>query len=98
MSYDFLNFAAWSEKTRMQSKGSRNMEAKQKTEKMPVGYTVIGVIETAGGAGKVAAACGVPVQSVAKWRYIPGWHAKQVAILAGLPLAVVRPDMVQHKE
>ena len=64
------------------------MEAKQKTEKMPVGYTVIGVIETAGGAGKVAAACGVPVQSVAKWR----------AILAGLPLAVVRPDMVQHKE
>lgn len=66
----------------------------KKRAKLPVGYTVTGVIETAGGPSAVAKACEIPIQSVVKWRYIPGWHARKVAILAGLPLAVVRPDMV----
>jgi len=59
---------------------------------------VVGVIAMAGGAGVVGRHCGVATQTVNKWRYIPGWHARQVAILAGLPLAVVRPDMVAHHE
>lgn len=65
----------------------------------PVGFTVEGVLGLAGGRGAVATALGIHVQSVAKWdRRIPSAHARKVAILAGLPLAVVRPDMVQHKE
>lgn len=63
--------------------------------KIPVGFTTTGIIQLAGGQGAVARACGVTVQSVAKWKYIPGKHARQVAIIAGLPLEVVRPDMVQ---
>lgn len=70
------------------------MNQKKQAKKLPVGYTVTGIIETAGGASAVAKATGVALQSVVKWRYIPGWHARTVAILAGLPLAVVRPDMV----
>lgn len=67
-----------------------------KHSKLPVGYTVKGVIDKAGGAQAVAKLCDVPVQSVVKWRYIPGWHAEKVAIAAGLPLAIVRPDHVQQ--
>jgi len=70
---------------------------KQKS-KFPVGFTTRGIVQLAGGAGVVANACGVTVQSVAKWKYIPGPHARQVSIAAGLPLAVVRPDMVQAHE
>lgn len=66
------------------------------SNKLPIGYTVVGVIEMAGGACAVAKACEVPVQSVAKWRYIPGWHARRVAIMAGIPISIVRPDMVQN--
>lgn len=69
-----------------------------KSSKFPVGYTTSGVVQTAGGNGVVARALNLPVQSVAKWKYIPGRHARQVAIMAGLPLAVVRPDMVQQAE
>ena len=69
------------------------------TPDSPVGFTVEGVLGLAGGRGAVARECGVSVQTVAKWqRRIPSSHARKVAILAGLPLAVVRPDMVQHKE
>ena len=69
------------------------------TPDAPVGFTVEGVLGLAGGRGAVARACGVTVQSVSKWdRRIPSDHARTVAVLAGLPLAVVRPDMVQHKE
>lgn len=63
----------------------------------PLGFTVTGIVNLAGGAGVVARACGVTVQSVVKWsRRIPADHARTVAILAGLPLEIVRPDMVQN--
>jgi hypothetical protein len=61
--------------------------------KEPIGYTVQGIVAMAGGAGKVSKEVGVPIQSIAKWRYIPGWHAHKVAVLAGLPIELVRPDM-----
>lgn len=62
----------------------------------PVGYTVKGLIDKAGGIGVVAQACGVSYQTVDKWnRRIPGVHAATVAILCGLPLGVVRPDHVK---
>jgi len=65
----------------------------------PVGFTVEGVLGMAGGKGAVARKLGISVQTVTKWnRRIPSAHAQKIAILAGLPLAVVRPDMVQHKE
>lgn len=67
---------------------------KSQRAKLPVGYTVTGIIDKAGGVGRVARECGVTVQAVNKWKYIPGWHAEKVAILAGLPLAIVRPDHV----
>ena len=65
----------------------------------PIGFTVEGVLGLAGGRGAVAKSLGIHVQSVAKWgRRIPSAHARRVAILSGLPLAVVRPDMVQQPE
>jgi hypothetical protein len=66
--------------------------------KSPVGYSVEGVIGLAGGHGAVARKCEVTPQSVAKWRYIPMKHARTVAIMAGLPIGIVRPDMVREIE
>lgn len=63
----------------------------------PVGFTVEGVLALAGGRGAVAKELGVSVQSVVKWgRRIPAPHARKVAVMAGLPLEIVRPDMVKR--
>jgi hypothetical protein len=68
----------------------------KKAIEKPVGLTVEGVIGLAGGKAAVARACGVTIQSVAKWSgRVPARHAQKVAIMAGLPLGIVRPDMVQ---
>jgi len=68
---------------------------KSKKGDAPLGFTVNGVIAMAGGHGVIANALGVSVQSVTGWtRRIPQKHARLVAILAGLPLEIVRPDMV----
>jgi len=65
----------------------------------PVGYTVAGLLGMAGGPAAVAVKCGLTVQTVSKWgNRIPMQHARTVAIMSGLPLAVVRPDMVQGEE
>lgn len=65
----------------------------------PVGFTVDGIIALAGGVQPVAEKCGITTQSVYKWgRRIPMQHARVVAIMAGLPLAIVRPDMVKGEE
>jgi hypothetical protein len=62
----------------------------------PVGYTVEGILGMCGGKGAVARQCGVTVQAVANWgRRVPAMHARTVAIMAGLPLEIVRPDMVR---
>lgn len=67
-----------------------------KDNQEPLGFTVSGIIGMAGGAGAVARACGISVQSVAKWtKRVPASHARTVAVRAGLPLEIVRPDMVQ---
>jgi hypothetical protein len=63
----------------------------------PVGFTVVGVVALAGGGGAVAKKCGISIQTVTKWgRRIPDRHAQTVAVMAGLPLEVVRPDLVQR--
>lgn len=68
-------------------------------EDEPIGFTVEGIVSIAGGKAAVARACGVSIQTVAKWgRRIPGQHARTVAIMAGLPLGIVRPDMVRSEE
>lgn len=73
------------------------MTKKMSNPDEPMGFTVEGVLALAGGRGAVAKALGVSVQSVAKWnRRIPSQHACKVAVLAGLPLEIVRPDMVQR--
>lgn len=69
----------------------------EKRSDAPFGYSVEGILAMAGGRGAVAAKIGVSVQTVAKWdKRIPGHHARDVAIMAGLPLEIVRPDMVNH--
>lgn len=74
------------------------MKTNKKAADSPIGYTVEGVLALAGGRGAVALGCKVSIQSVAKWdRRIPGPHARTVAIMAGLPLEIVRPDMVQSR-
>ncbi len=62
----------------------------------PIGFTVEGILNAAGGRSAVAKGLNISIQSVAKWgRRIPDAHAQQVAIMAGLPLEIVRPDMVR---
>lgn len=69
----------------------------QRLNDEPIGFTVEGVLNYAGGRAAVAKACKVSIQTVAKWhRRIPDAHAQRVAVLAGLPLEIVRPDMVQN--
>lgn len=69
----------------------------KKPQQEPIGYTVSGLVALAGGTGAVAKACGVSVQSVNKWTSrIPAIHARAVAILCGLPIEVIRPDMVRY--
>jgi hypothetical protein len=65
-------------------------------KKSPIGFTTKGIIGMAGGTGEVARLCEVPIQSVAKWKYIPSWHAQKIAVKTGLPLEIIRPDMVQN--
>jgi hypothetical protein len=67
---------------------------KPKSHKLPVGFSVSGVVGMAGGCSAVARELGVSPQAVSKWKYIPSKHARKVAIMAGLPIAVVRPDFV----
>lgn len=63
----------------------------------PIGYSVEGVLQLAGGRGAVAKKLGLTLQTVDKWeRRIPGKHAREVAIMAGLPIEIVRPDFVQQ--
>lgn len=65
-------------------------------EDKPIGFTVPGILAMAGGAAAVAQACGVTLQSVTKWsRRVPDRHAQKVAVMAGLPLEIVRPDLVR---
>lgn len=72
------------------------MKSNKKPADEPIGYTVEGVLALAGGRGAVAIKCVVSIQSVSKWgRRIPAHHARQVAIMAGLPLEIVRPDLVR---
>lgn len=62
----------------------------------PIGFTVEGIVALAGGAPKVSKKLEISVQSVNKWgRRIPQVHARTVAIMAGLPLEIVRPDLVK---
>lgn len=69
---------------------------KTRNESAPVGFSVRGVVVMAGGTGVVAEKCGITPQAVHKWSHsIPEEHARTVAIAAGLPLAIVRPDQVQ---
>jgi len=73
------------------------MTKKMSNSDEPVGYTVEGVLALAGGRGAVAQKLGLSVQSVVKWgRRIPAHHASKVAVMAGLPLEIVRPDMVKR--
>lgn len=63
----------------------------------PIGFTVEGVLGLAGGRAEVGRRLGVSLQALAKWsRRIPAKYAREVAIMAGLPLAIVRPDMVRE--
>ncbi|WP_184749472.1 hypothetical protein [Comamonas odontotermitis] len=63
----------------------------------PVGFSVRGIVAMAGGSTTVAERCGITLQAVRKWSHsIPEEHARTVAIAAGLPLAIVRPDQVQE--
>lgn len=81
----------------MNSKEKQRKEEREaiKKSRQPIGYTVQGVVAKAGGVPFLSKDLGVTSQTIHKWRQIPSWHAQRVAVLAGLPLAVVRPDLVQ---
>lgn len=73
------------------------MAEESKRSDEPLGFTLEGVINAAGGTVVLAKALGLKVQTILKWhRRVPGKHARQVAILAGLPLEIVRPDLVRN--
>lgn len=70
------------------------MNIKKRTDE-PLGLTVEGVLAMAGGRAVVSKKLGLSIQTVAKWsRRIPAQHARPIAIMAGLPLEIVRPDLV----
>lgn len=74
------------------------MTIKNKPDDEPIGFTVEGILGMAGGKSAVAKACGLTIQTVAKWkRRIPTQHVRTIAIMAGLPIEIVRPDMVRAK-
>ena len=67
----------------------------------PLGYSVQGIVELAGGAANVSRlltenGMQITLQGVTRWASrIPREYAQAVAIFAGLPLEIVRPDMVR---
>lgn len=62
----------------------------------PIGFTVDGIIAKAGGVSAVAKELGLSFQTVSLWnRRIPAKHAFKVAIMAGFPIEIVRPDLVK---
>lgn len=65
----------------------------KRRDRQPVGFTVQGVVAAAGGPAALARELEITAQSVHNWTKIPTRHARRVAVLAGLPLAVVRPDL-----
>lgn len=71
------------------------MRKTQSPGKEPIGFTVKAIVAMAGGVTIVAKACDVTPQAASKWKYIPSKHVRKVAVLAGLPLELVRPDFVQ---
>mgnify|MGYP002738099498 CR=1 FL=1 len=76
----------------------QHMTTENKQDSEPIGFTVEGILGMAGGKSAVAKACGLTIQAVAKWkRHIPTQHFRTEAIMAGLPIEIVRPDMVRAK-
>lgn len=69
------------------------MNMNKKISRVPVGYTVAGVIALSGGATAVGRVVGVPGQSVSKWTKIPNRYIRQVAGLSGLTIEILRPDI-----
>jgi hypothetical protein len=65
-------------------------------DKMPIGYSVRGVVMKAGGIKAVAAALGLHENAVRYWKTVPAKHAEAVAKLARLPLGVVRPELASN--
>ncbi len=73
-----------------------SMSRKAKSPKLPVGYSVRGVVVKAGGMKVVAAARGISENAVRCWRTIPAKHAEVIAEMAELPLSVVRPELASQ--
>lgn len=69
------------------------MTLREKPQKVPIGYSVRGVVVKAGGVNVVAAAVERHPNAIRLWKTIPTKHAEKVAKMARLPLAVVRPDL-----
>lgn len=64
----------------------------------PISYSVQAIVAMAGGPRKVAERFGLVQQTVNAWSIrIPGIYAREVAIMAGLPIELVRPDFVSPK-
>lgn len=64
-------------------------------QKTPIGYSVRGVVMKAGGINRVAHALELHPNAVRAWRLVPDRHAELVAVMSGLPLGAVRPDLVE---
>ena len=69
------------------------MTRHEKPQKVPIGYSVRGVVVKAGGIKAVASALQVHENAVRLWKTVPAKHAETVAKMARLPLAVVRPEL-----
>jgi hypothetical protein len=67
----------------------------KKPKSSPVGYTIKYVVNKAGGAKVLSEMLGITKQAVYRWKAVPVDHAELVSRLSGLPLAIVRPDLVE---
>lgn len=52
------------------------------------------IINSAGGASRVAAACGIDRRAVYQWRRVPADRLKVVSELSGIPAHELRPDII----
>jgi hypothetical protein len=61
----------------------------------PKGFNIHQLLFLCGGKAAVAKACGV---TNPRWTTVPDKHVATIAKLAGLPIAIIRPDLAEVAE
>lgn len=55
---------------------------------------ILSIINRAGGASRIAAACGIDRRAVYQWKWVPADRLRVVSELSGIPAHQLRPDII----